>query len=171
MNSYFVAALPRSRTAWLSVFLSQSGRHCYHEAINGCPSISEYQIKIKGCGDSSTGLTVIDIQKLYPESKILIIDKSDEELEKCIAWCDKTYSMDSRAFILEQHEKLSKLNGLRISQSDINNRLKDIWGYLIGTQWNDSYKRLLELNIQVQSTDIDKKAALALHASIQQNTQ
>lgn len=170
MDSYFVAGLPRSRTAWLSVFLSQSRQYCYHEAIDGCYSISDYKDKIKGCGDSSTGLMTIDVQKLYPKSKIVIITKNSEQLENCIGWCNEFYNMDSREFMLEQQEKLLKLDGLRINQSDISNRLEDIWSHLIGTEWNDIYKRLVGFNIQVQSIDIDKKAAMALHASIQQNT-
>lgn len=162
----FIAGLPRSRTAWLSVFMSQSGVHFHHEGINGCHSIAEYQDKIKGCGDSSTGLVALGVD-VIKDSKVVIIEKDEEELKKCVDWCNKVYGVDSESFILQLNEKLNMLNGLVIKQSEINERLQDIWEYLVDTPWDDKYKNLVNFNIQVQSTSIDEEAAKALYESIQ----
>ncbi len=164
----FIAGLPRSRTAWLSVFMSQSDIYFYHEAVNGCHSMKEYDDKIKGCGDSSTALVSLDVD-IIKSSKVVIIEKSNKELRNCIDWCDKTYGTDSERFIITLNDRLLTLNGLKVKQSEINDRLQDIWEYLVDTPWNDKYKDLVNFNIQVQSTDIDKEAAKALYASIQQN--
>ncbi len=163
----FIAGLPRSRTAWLSVFMSQSDVYFYHEAINGCYSIDEYKDKIKDCGDSSTGFFVLAGSIITPNAKIVIIEKNKEELFKCIEWCDKVYGVDSKDFILDLNDKLLTLYGLIVKQSEINDRLQDIWEYLVDTPWDDKYSNLVNFNIQVQSADIDKKAAKALYASIQ----
>ena len=162
----FIAGLPRSRTAWLSVFMSQSDVYFYHEAIDGCYSIEEYKNKIKGFGDSSTGLVLLDLN-LTQNSKVVVIDKTDEQIEKCIEWCDHTYGMDSREFILETNDKLKKLDGLHVNQSDIDSRLKDIWRHLVDTPWDDKYLRLTKFDIKVKSNEIDREAAKALYASIQ----
>lgn len=162
----FIAGLPRSRTAWLSVFMSQSGIYFHHEAINGCHSIGEYTDKISGCGDSSTALTSIGVD-VIKGSKVVVIHKNDEQLEKCISWCDVTYGMDSREFITNGSKDLRMLKGLHIQQSDIDFKLKDIWEYLVDTEWDNKYSNLKHLNIQVNSTEIDKMAAVALYESIQ----
>lgn len=159
-----VVGLPRSRTAWLSVFMSQSDVYFYHEAINGCHSVEEYKEKVKGCGDSSTGLVSLGLTQ---GCKAVIINKTDEQIKQCIEWCDHTYGIDSKSLILDTNSKLKKLDGLHVNQSDINSRLKDIWCYLVDTPWNDKYRELINLNIQVQSTGIDREAAKALYASIQ----
>ena len=164
--SYFIAGLPRSRTAWLSVFMSQ-GVYCHHDGFNGCQSIDEYKKKIKGCGDSSTGLTLIDVNKVFPSSKVVIIEKSELELGRCIEWCDRVYGSDSQDEILKMNDKLLKIKGLRIKQSEINERLQDIWSHLVSTKWHDRYKRLIDFNIQSNPFNIDFKATKALHASIQ----
>lgn len=164
----FIAGLPRSRTAWLSVFMSQSNTHFYHEAINGCSSIEEYNNKIIGCGDSSTGLVSLGLD-IIKDSKVVVIEKTDEQIEKCIEWCDHVYGMDSRSFILDIESKLKNLNGFHVMQSDINSKLKEIWTYLVDDEWCERYSELTNLNIQVNSHSIDKEAAKALYESIQQN--
>ncbi len=159
-----IVGLPRSRTAWLSVFMSQSDVYFYHEAINGCHSIEEYKEKVKGCGDSSTGLVSLGLTK---GSKLVIINKTDEEVKRCIDWCDHTYGINSKSLILDANKKLKNLNGLHVNQSDIDSRLKEIWCYLVDAPWDDKYRELIYFNIQVQSVSIDRKAAKALYASIQ----
>ena len=116
--NFFVAALPRSRTAWLSVFLSQ-GRPCLHDGFNGCYSMAEYVTKLGDGGDSSTGLGLIDINKIFPDSPVVIIDKSEEEFEKCVKWCDLTFNSDNRDWLLKQRESINNIDGLRVNQADI----------------------------------------------------
>ncbi len=153
--SYFVVGLPRSRTAWLSVFLSQSGMHCFHDGFNGCKTLKEYHEKIYCCGDSSTGLMLFDLNKEYPDSPVLIIEKTEEEIEKCILWCDLVYGGSSREVILDLNERMKKIEGLRIMQSDVYNKLPEIWSHLIGAIWSDHYALMTNLNIQANPYNID----------------
>lgn len=166
MNPPLIIGLPRSRTAWLSIFMSQSDVYFHHEGINGCRTITEYKKKVKGCGDSSTGLMSLGVDMIN-KSKVVIIEKDEHEIKECIEWCDETYSVDSESFILELNAKLLTVKGLRVKQSEIDSRLKDIWCHLVGTNWDDKYKNLVDFNIQVQSTKIDEEAAKALYESIQ----
>ncbi len=165
--SYFIAGLPRSRTAWLSVFMSQSGYYCYHDGFNGCKSMKEYRDKIKGCGDSSTGLTIIDLNKEFPDSKVVVIEKNRDEIEKCIEWCSRTYGVDAREQILEMNKKLSKIKGLRIQQSDIDKRLRDIWAHLTTQNWNERYRKLSDFYIESDPFNIDLHSAKSFYESIQ----
>ena len=164
--SLIIVGLPRSRTAWLSVFMSQSDVYFYHEGLNGCKTVNEYKEKVKGCGDSSTGLMSLGVD-MIGDSKVVVIIKNKKELDQCIEWCNKTYKVDSRSFILELNELLLKTKGLHVKQSEINDRLEDIWTYLVKDKWNDKYKNLVDFNIQVKSAGIDEEAAKALYESIQ----
>ena len=156
--SYFVAALPRSKTAWLAVFLSQSGKYCFHDGMNGCNTLEEYKDKIGDDGDSSTGLQLFDINNLFPDSPIVVIEKSKEELEHCIEWCGSTFGT-TRITMLEQYDQLMSVKGLRVKQSDIFHRLKEIFEYLTGCEWMNHYRYLTSFNIQVDPYSIDYQAA------------
>lgn len=157
--SYFVAGLPRSRTAWLSVFLSQSGVFCHHDGFNGCRTMAEYKNKVEGLGDSSTGLMMIELNKLFPDSPIVIIEKNSKQIDRCIKWCDKTYGANSRDKIHQLNEQMREIKGLRVNQSDINDRLIEIWDHLIGKPWKDSYSIIKDFNIQSDPFNIDVVSA------------
>jgi len=160
--NYFVIGLPRSRTAWLSVFLSQSGNYCHHDGLSGCRSIDAYKRKIGTNGDSSTGLMLFDIHNLYPDAPIVIIEKNNIELQSSINWCHRTYGFESADHIKRLNRLLSRVNGLRIQQSEINQRLPEIWAHLIGTKWKDEYAELKRFNIQCDPFDVDLNAATEL---------
>ena len=169
--SYFISGLPRSRTAWLSVFMSQSGTYYHHDGFNGCHSLEDYKHKVNNCGDSSTGLTLIDLNKEFPLSKVVIIEKTNEEFEACVKWCSQVYGLDSRKELELMRDKQKSMTGLRVQQSDINERLQDIWKFLTDKPWQEKYKFLTSFNIQSNPYNIDIQAAKSLNESIQQNIQ
>jgi len=164
--SYFIAGLPRSRTAWLSVFMSQSSTYCYHDGCNGCNNLNEYWNKVDGFGDSSTGLVLIDINKLRPGAPIVIIDKNKKELERCIEFCCEVSGKDSREYILSLNEELKKIEGLHVKQSEIDSNLELIWKYLVKDKWDKRYLNMINFNIQAIDLSIDESAAKNLMGSI-----
>jgi hypothetical protein len=152
--SFFVLGLPRSRTAWLSVFLSQSGIHCHHEAVNGCHNIDEYAEKIKGCGDSTTAFKYINNR--YDGRPTVVIDKNDIEFEQCVAWCKESFGVDMRREMAEQRDQLLSIDGLHVMQSDIDANLPEIFEILTCVDFLPHYADMTSLNItsRIDSTDI-----------------
>jgi len=144
--------------------MSQSKTYFHHEAINGCNSLDEYSNKIKDCGDSTTGF--IPLLNKIKGMKTVIIKKNKKEIDNCISWCDEQYKIDSKELVNDMSDQLNLIKGLVINQSEINEKLKDIWTYLVDDEWLDSYSDLTKINIQVQSHNIDETAARALHESI-----
>ena len=167
MSNFFVVGLPRSRTAWLSAFLSQSGRYCHHDGFNGCVDMDDYRKKLGSDGDSSTGLMLVDLNKEFPDSPVVIIEKNHVELERCIRWANRTYGTDSKDSILGLKAKMDRVDGLRIPQSFINERLEEIWSHLVDVPWNNRYANIAKINIQVDPYDIDLVAAEKFVESIQ----
>ena len=140
--SFFVVGLPRSRTAWFSVFLSHDGRYCHHEGLNGCKSVQEYRDKIGGDGDSSTGLMLFDSLN----APTVIIER---DLAPVRDYCKRVFGSggDELDFL---KARLDGLEGLRVPFGQIDDRLGEIWEYLIGTPYDDKRgKKLASLNIQV----------------------
>ena len=159
-----IIGLPRSRTAWLSVFMSQSNTYFHHEAIDGCFSFNEYDEKTSVSGDSTTAFSLL-VDKIK-DRKVVIIKKNDKEFDACVEWCDKTYGIDSRDHLTEMNEKLSEIEGLIVNQSDIDDSLDDIWEHLVDDQWFEGYEDIKKLNIQVNKPTINEDAAKALYATI-----
>jgi len=150
----FVLGLPRSRTAWFSAFLSQSGIKFYHEGINGCRDIVQYTEKMKGCGDCTTAFCAIDFDRLFPDSKKVIIEKSDDEFNRALEWCEKHYGGDGLSILKTMEERLDSIDGLRVKQSEINNNLEPIWKFLTNRAWDEKYADIKNLNIQVNLESI-----------------
>lgn len=158
--SFFVLGLPRSRTAWLSVFLSQSGTHCYHDGINGCKTMAEYKDKIEACGDSTTAFAYMD--GVYINRPTVIIEKTDSEFRRCLDWCGETFGPESIKGMIEQRTILADIDGLKVNQSDIDSRRKEIFEHLTGVDFLDHYADLSKLRIESNHCDIDYESMRAL---------
>jgi hypothetical protein len=131
--------------------------------------MEEYRNKIKGCGDSSTGLTLINLNQEFPDSKVVIIEKNEQEFDRCVEWCDAMYGKGSRDNLIEMREKQKAIEGLRVNQYDLDNKLKDIWEYLVDAPWSNRYLKLTQFNIQSDPFNINLQAAKSLYESIQQD--
>ena len=156
--TFFVAGLPRSRTAWLANFLTYDGSFCYHEGINGCKTIGEYRSKIEGKGDACTGLPLIDVERHFPDAKKLIIHSS---IEKSIDWSDKAYGIRSRPEIEWMSRYLDSMTGMHINYDDIDALLPDIWGFLVETPYDVERGNMISgLHMQTRDKyDYDKLSA------------
>lgn len=158
--NFFVIGLPRSRTAWLSNFLTYDGHFCHHEGLNNCLSMKEYKEKLGDDGDSCTGLMFVDLEKEFPKAKKLIIES---DVNKSIDFMYKTYGVYNPEYCHFMKERLDEMTGKRIAAEEINTHLSEIWDYLIGTPYNERRGDMLSsMNIQVQDPfNYDMNAAAA----------
>lgn len=156
--NFFVLGLCRSRTAWLANFLTYNGNYCHHEGLNGCHTVNSYIDKLQIDGDSGTGLMLIDIEKHFPDSPKVIIER---DIEDIIPWAHENYGDAGVKVLYDQKEKLDKINGLRIPFDDIDHRLEEIWVHLVGNGFDRQRADLLtKLNVQVNDIhDVDVDAA------------
>ena len=84
MTPFFVLSMPRSRTAWLSVYLTGAGVFCFHEAWKHVKTAKELRSLMESKGDGpvvnsdSTNIFFLDeLREEFPEAKYLRI-LSDE---------------------------------------------------------------------------------------------
>lgn len=151
---YAVLGLPRSRTAWLSVFLSQSGIYCHHDGINGCFSMDEYKEKVADCGDSTTGFTHSNMDDL--KCPAIIIEKNNRQMQRCVDFCGELGVPPD--VVLTMNDYLMSLPYQRIKQSQIDDKLPEIFEYLTGKEYKEQYGRLSKYNIQVPPEHVDRQA-------------
>lgn len=159
--NFFVLGLPRSRTAWLANFLTYGDKFCFHEGINGCRSIDEFKSKLGPNGDSGTSMMLFDMNALFPDAPIVIIERDPIHV---IEYVKETFDLCESEVLYRAKEKLDKIDGLRIQYEDINNKLPEIWEHLIGEGFNKKRAdMLIKLNIQVSDPyDFDLEATKEL---------
>ena len=90
-SPFLITGLPRSRTAWLSVFCSGSGSICYHEPIGGIREISDLEAiyqsdyyKFDGNADSGLGFFLDWILKNI-QPRTLIVERDPAEVVESLA--------------------------------------------------------------------------------------
>ena len=88
---FLVTGLPRSRTAWLSVFMSGAGSICYHEPIGGIREVSDIEeiyksdyYKFVGIADSGLGFFLDWILKNI-QPRTLIVERDPSEVIESLA--------------------------------------------------------------------------------------
>jgi hypothetical protein len=170
MGNFLILGLPRSRTAWLANFMSYDGFFCMHEGINGCISKEEYLEKFKysNVGDSTTAAMVMQLAGVQLSGvRTLIIDSS---IDKAVKYGKDVLRIDAEDILVDTATYLDNYPGLHIPESQINDRLDEIWYYLTDNAPFDDRraKMLVDLDIQVkQPYGYDELAAHKLMEDLQ----
>ena len=155
-KNFYITGLPRSRTAWLSVFLTHGNAFCHHEAMNGCHSIEDYQAKMSLSGYDFVGNSDCGLF-LSPElinGPLIIIERDIDEVLHSLVKLFPGY--DLRSYISGIRDQIQQLNGLRIPYNQLNDRLDEIWKYCIGEGYDRFYaENLKKMNIQTNKIQGD----------------
>jgi hypothetical protein len=159
--NFFVTGLPRSRTAWLANFLTYE-KFCFHEGMNGCYSLADYKEKLgEDNGDSNTALALIDVEKEFPHCPVLVIHG---DINKSADYMYKTYDIYDLHYVKEMENRLSNIKGMHIDVNEIDDKLPEIWEYLIGTEFDYQRAEMLKrLRIEIldpHDFDIDAMQSL-----------
>ena len=79
---YLVLSLPRSRSAWLSVFLSNGGT-CGHDMATLCPSTAEVRrvwSTVEGSCETGAMIAGPLLKKWFPETTFMVIRRDTQEV-------------------------------------------------------------------------------------------
>lgn len=81
---FFITGLPRSRTAWMSAFLSNGDVVCRHEALKYCKSKADFSRLMrhpkKRVGTADSVLMWSDFRARFPNAPFIIIDRNPNEV-------------------------------------------------------------------------------------------
>jgi hypothetical protein len=85
---FIILALPRSRTAWLSAFLSYPPRRCGHDIGAECSSVPDFLnrlAKLNGTVETGAVIGWQLIKRLIPEAQIIVVKRPVEEIKRSLA--------------------------------------------------------------------------------------
>lgn len=126
--------------------------------------MAEYKEKIGSDGDSCTGLSMIDFQPYFPDSKNVIIDTS---IDKAVEFGKNIFNIDMTEQLMIAKDRLDATDGMHVKLNDLNHNLHGIWEYLTDSPFNKRRaENLIKLNIQVNDVfDFDIESMLKLKES------
>lgn len=147
---FFVIGYPRSRTAWLSVFLNDGQTRCEHEASIRATVL--WPQPIIGTCDAALMFQVEDLLERFPDAAWVMIER-DSKAALCAsmaAWPDRARQWQERWPDVEAaYAKASALlegRCLRVAYTEINNMLPQIFAHCTGLPMLDmDWIRMLRL--------------------------
>ena len=158
-SNFYIAALPRSRTAWLSNLFCGRQSFCFHEALARFGSLPDRPEKYVGSAE-----TCVD---LIPKgARVLLIHRSAEE---CLESVRNSFTLPPNIDLDEGlfqakiekdfrriEKELHQMEGFHIDFYDIDDRLDEIWKYLLPSAPvdHDRINEQTRQHIQLFETDI-----------------
>ena len=98
---------------------------------------------------------LIDINVLYPDAPVLVIESDGK---KTVEFIYKEFGLYTPEAVDFFKSELCKIKGKRIHINDIDNRLEEIWAYLMGTPFDRQRADLLTgFNVQMKNTTVITK--------------
>lgn len=142
--NFFIFSTPRSRSAWLSIFLTGKNSFCYHELTIelGWGNIANSrEEKVVGAIDTAASLYPDIIYNAFPNARFFTLDRDRDEVNDSIRRLG--FDLDAKQITLPNHNRIyfDKL-------SDIG-YLAEIWDMIIGEGFDsERAKILIDMNVQ-----------------------
>ncbi len=139
MSNFFIAGLPRSRTAWFAAYLSaHPSVKCFHEGLKGCREPEDFFRKMQPyspsvkIGNSDSGLPLMDIETYFPDAPVVVIrrpmtDSFHSTLDALGVTNPTNAMLDMFARL---NERLCQMNGLHVDYEEIDERMPLIHAHL-----------------------------------------
>lgn len=164
MKNFFIASLPRSRTAWLATYFSMlDGVHCYHEGLKGCNSVDQYiarmvhDIPNAKVGNSDSVLPLTNFQELFPDAPTVVIEREITE----VLWSLKENKIPINGYagnlLAMTQVRLPSIEGLHVAYDDIDARLSEMCDYIGVTYDSRKHTMLRKMNIQTMDHSPDPR--------------
>lgn len=161
--NFFIFSLPRSGSAWLSVFLTGKDSFCYHELTVEKDWQNAPKARVEsviGAVDTAASMYSNLIYDAFPNAKYFTLVRDRNEINKSIKKLDAQFNLnptyDAFNFDLPSHSEIryDLLTDLCY--------LEDVWSRVIGSGFDKERAKILtQMNIQrdVKKFIADLKAA------------
>ena len=153
---FVVVGYPRSRTRWLSRFLTDDKISCLHEPLTLTRQDLYDFIKCgNGVSDSHLIMSIDDIIKCIPNVKIILIKRPRIEVVESlmnIGLALNVETMDKIDDIINDLQ--SKPNVLTVDYKDINKHHKEIYEFAMGYECPEEKSKLININIQYSKEEL-----------------
>ena len=158
-NPFIVYSLPRSRSAWVSRFLSYGRKRCGHDLATQCATMKEFTTLFDGeyAGTAETGAIIgwRAIRRLLPAARIVVIRRPVQEVYDSLA----RFGLGSpalmneliqRAAMLDQISQLHGVKSFSFAQLNTLTACQELFECCLGIplDW-EWWEGLVSVNIQV----------------------
>jgi len=152
---FFIAALPRSRTAWLSQLFSTGEVSCLHDGLNTYPNRVRLSQAMSGgkafYGNADTGLMYTKFQEWFDAPTVIIRRDPREVIDSLFRVFGEHPGLVP--LVLDMDEQLDRVEGLVIPFEEINDRLPEIWSHCVDTDY-DSLRGENMKKMKIETLDI-----------------
>jgi hypothetical protein len=141
--NFFIFSLPRSGSAWLSVFLTHGKSFCYHEPLSEQENLDVLFSRpgIVGAVDTQA-YTKPAIRNRY---RSFVLKRDISQIERSSHACGVNYT----APVDEFESGTSGLEVIEYSKLDQISYLEEVWRAVVGTGFDKARAaRLIDMNIQ-----------------------
>lgn len=136
-KKFFVTGLPRSMSAWFSVFLSDYKRmHCMHESSKSVHTHKEYMKRLERMhlafdyvGDASSVIPWFPVYKYFPDAKVVIIER---DIDDVLASLERITNLTpgGTEMVKRTNGLLKVMPGFHVKYEDVHDRIEEIWEHL-----------------------------------------
>lgn len=156
---FIIYSLPRSRSVWVSRFLSYDGKRCGHDLATQCATVKEFADLFDGdcVGTAETGAVIgwRAIRRLLPSARIAVIRRPVQEIYDSLS----RFGLGSASLMQELRERdamldqAARLNGVRsFSFADLNGiaACQELFEFCLGLPFDwEWWEGLANVNVQV----------------------
>jgi hypothetical protein len=156
---FFIYSLPRSGSAWLSMFFSQPGAFCIHEPLANEALIIE-QMKARpeevvGAIDTSA---YSEPPTLPPEVRTFVLWRDWQDVEQSSLRMGFDVDVRAQQRILTQNVWMEKANTIRYKDLGNLNYLETLWREIVGTSFDrERAEYLVEMRVERSVESIVKR--------------
>ena len=154
---FHILALPRSRTYWLSKFLTSGNNLFLHESAWDNKEVEDFNGAPNIIGNAST--SPVETLSMVDKDKCLIIERPLSEVLESLSVLYPGISFD----LTGQQEALDSIDAYRVPFEEINNRLDDIWDFIHDDPMPEKKRGLVDKNLQNHKMIKDVEGHLAAY--------
>ena len=156
---FFIYSLPRSGSAWLSLFLSQPGAFCIHEPLANEEELMDQMARrseeVVGAIDTSA---YVEPLKLPSEVQTLILWRDWQDVEQSSLRMGFEVDVRTQQRILTMNVSMTAANTIRYKDLGNLNYLETLWKELVGTEFDrERAEYLVEMRVERSVESIVKR--------------
>lgn len=177
---FVILALPRSRTAWLSHWLSYPPKRVGHDTAIVCNSISDFTDQfVNGMDGTVETIAVVGwrlLQQIVPGLRLIVVRRPVDEVRKSLdaLGVDQTVvSLETQALMLDEVAKQPGVRCYEFHELDSYETVSDLWTTALDREFDAAWwLHWRALNVQINIGDrleqvsARRGAMLALHRDV-----
>lgn len=181
LKTFFIASLPRTRTAWLANLLTYERSFCFHEVLKLARTPKAIRVLFEGTrkdyvGDSDSGLPffIDELMTEFPRSRLVVVERDPELVVRSLERVFSGTGANFREVVEKTTAAIARMKAryetLTVGFEELSDPkvCQKIWDYCVpglpfdGTRWQMLNVLTVEIHPQKYLQSISPEAAQEL---------